>query len=117
MLKTSDGDQFTGELAPPEFQNPTIVEKNINKDVISMIEVGNQDEHIQLEDESGNSLNATVRMPVPGKQVGDQIDIYSSEDNINFTYLTTATVQDIQGDPYVAFSTDHFSVFVTAATN
>ena len=96
MLKTSDGDQFTGEMAPPEFQDSTTVEKNLNRDVLSMIEVGNQDEHIQLEDGSGNDVNATVRMPVPGKIAGDQIDIYSSEDGINFNYLTRATVQDIQ---------------------
>jgi hypothetical protein len=117
VLTTADGNQFTGELAPPVFQDPVNIENKINKDVLSAIEVGNQDQHIQLEDGSGNDLNATVRMPVPGKQVGDQIDIYSSEDGIDFTYLTTAIVQDIQGDPYVVFSTDHFSVIITVATN
>lgn len=85
--------------------------------MISAIEVGNQDEHIQIEDGSGNDLNATVRMPVPGKQLGDQIDVYSSEDGVNFNYLARATVQDIQGDPYVVFVTNHFSVIITVAVN
>jgi hypothetical protein len=117
VLTTADGEPFTGELAPPVFQDPATVDQYIAQDVISVIEVGNQDQHIQIGDGSGNDLNATLRMPVPRKQAGDQIEIYSSEDGVNFNYLTTATVQDIQGDPYVVFSTDHFSVFVTAAIN
>ena len=117
MFKTSEWDQFTGEMAPPEFEDSSAVEKNIDKDVLSMIEVGNQDEHIQLEDGSGNDVYATVMMPVSGKNPGDQIDIYSSEDGVNFNYLTRATVQDIQGDSYVVFFTDHFSVIITVATN
>lgn len=56
-------------------------------------------------------------MPVPGKQVGEQIEIYSSEDGNEFSYLGIATVQEIQGEPYVIFFTDHFSVLVTAGIN
>ena len=50
---------------------------------------------------------------MPGKQAGDQIDIYSSEDGVNFNYLTRATVQDIQGEPYVVFYTLAGSLFLT----
>lgn len=116
-MKTLEGEDFTGELVPPVFQDLLVAEQKINGNIISVIEVGNQNEHIQFEDGSGNALNVTVRMPVPGKEIGEQIDIYSSEDSVNFVYLTTVTVQEIDGESYVVFLTNHFSVFVTAMTN
>lgn len=54
---------------------------------------------------------------MPGKQEGDSIDIKSSEDGVNFSYLTTVHVKNINGQPYVIFMTDHFSVTVTQANN
>jgi len=56
-------------------------------------------------------------MPVPGKNVGDLVDVYDSTDVVNFDYLTTVPVRNIGGSPYVVFVANHFTVFVTAGNN
>lgn len=76
-----------------------------------MIDVGNQDQHIQFEDVDGNDIYAIFRVPVPGAQLGDTIDVNYSENGIDWTYLSSVEVQDINGDPYAVFYANHFTTF------
>jgi hypothetical protein len=79
--------------------------------VISVIDVGNQDQHIQIEDSGGNSLYATFRVPVPGANIGDTIDVNYSEDGENRIYMSSVNVQEIDGEPYAVFTANHFTTF------
>lgn len=92
------------------------VDKVPGGNIISAMEVGNNEE-IRFKDKDGNAANVIFRMPVPGKQEGELVTIYSSEDGEDFSYLTTVHVKIINGQPYVVFVADHFSVTVTQATN
>lgn len=78
------------------------------------MEVGGNHE-IRFKDKNDNPVYATFTMPVPGKEAGDLIGIYYSEDGNSFTYLTTVPVRNIDGQPYVTFMADHFTVVVTVA--
>lgn len=65
---------------------------------------------------SGESVYVAFKMPVPGRQVGELIDIYFSDDNgSSFTFGMSTPVIEIDGQPYVSFMADHFTVVVTAA--
>lgn len=71
---------------------------------------------MKFKNSSGDAEYLTFRMPVPGRKVGELIDIYFSEDNgINFEFGMSTPVREINGEPYVAFMADHFTVVVTAA--
>lgn len=62
-------------------------------------------------------MDIAYRIPVPGRSVGELIDIYSSEDGTTFTYMTTVRVILLGSDPYVSFETNHMSIVVTAPNN
>ncbi|MBU0626505.1 hypothetical protein KKH82_03635 [Patescibacteria group bacterium] len=44
-------------------------------------------------------------------EIGDTIDVYYSEDGIDWTYEVMSTVQDLAGEPYVVFTANHFTQF------
>ena len=51
-------------------------------------------------------------MPVPGETIGDMIQIYYSEDNgVTWYPQVTTLVIDHNGQPYIEFTTDHFTDF------
>lgn len=116
ILKTRSGNAFTGILNAPVFKNTGTVATMTGQEILSVMDIGSGD-HIVFKDSSGNDSYATFRMPVPGKTAGDLIDIYYSEDNINFTYLNSVNVQNIQWSPYVIFPANHFTIFVTTPNN
>lgn len=51
VIKNADGDSFMGDILPPEFIDPEIVEETVSQDVVAAIDVG-ADEHVQFEDAS-----------------------------------------------------------------
>ena len=110
IFKTADGETFTGELMPPEFIDPEKIQNDIEQEVIAVIDVGS-DEHIWFEDGSGNDLYATFRVPAPGMNMGDTIDVNYSEDGENRIYMSSVNVQDIDGEPYAIFEANHFTTF------
>lgn len=115
ILKTSAGERFVGELTVPEFLDPETIQNNIDEDVISIINVWSN-EHIQFEDENGNYLYATFRMPAPGMNDWDTIDVNYSEDGVNRIYLDSVEVQLINGEPYAVFEASHFTTFYLGNT-
>ncbi|EKD25486.1 MAG: hypothetical protein ACD_80C00046G0013 [uncultured bacterium (gcode 4)] len=110
LLKTADGSLFTGELTPPVFQDPATVEQYVDQDVVAVIDVW-ADEHIQFEDTGGNNLYATFRVPVPGMNIGDTVDVNYSEDGVNRTYMNSVNVQIIDDESYAVFYANHFTTF------
>ena len=62
-------------------------------------------------------MEVMFRMPVPGRSEGELIDVYISEDGNSFDYHISTNVKLIGGEPYVIFTSTHFSVVVTAANN
>ena len=110
ILKTADGEEFIWELAPPEFLDSDMVQEQVEQEVISAIDVWS-DEHIQFEDSSGNYMYATFRVPVPGMNIWDTVDVSYSEDWENRIYMISVNVQNIDGDPYAIFESNHFTSF------
>jgi len=116
VLKNTWGTPFIWTLKIPNFQDPTTYSSYIGKTAISAIDVWSTN-HIYFKDTENNDMEVTFRMPVPGKSAWDLIDIYTSEDWISFTYLTTVQAQDIWWNIYAVFESNHFSVVVTAGNN
>ena len=55
---------------------------------------------------------ATLSIPLPGKAIGKKINVYYSIDNWVSWYLEISTqVIDINGSPYIQFTTNHFGDF------
>ncbi|MCX6822886.1 MAG: S-layer homology domain-containing protein [candidate division SR1 bacterium] len=79
--------------------------------VISSFKVGSSSESITL---VGGT--ATILSPAPGKNIGDVVQIYYSQDNgVTWYPQTMAVVIAYNGEPYVSFPTNHFTDF--AITN
>jgi len=115
ILKTPGWSFFTGTLLPPVFLDPVVIAPALGTTPISVIKVWTTGQ-ILLKDINDNPIYSIVRMPVPGRSEGDLIDVYSSEDGIAFTYLTTAQVKLVAwANPYVNFTSPHFSIFTTVA--
>lgn len=110
VIKTTNGEKFTGELAPPEFLDTETIQNNGDQKIIAAIDVGS-DEYVQFEDEEGNVMYATFRIPAPGTESGDIVDVYYSQDGEERTYLTDVEVQLIDGEPYAIFEANHFTQF------
>lgn len=71
---------------------------------------------MKFKNSSGDSAYVAFKMPVPGRQIGESIDIYFSDDNgSSFVFGMSTPVIEINGQPYVSFMTDHFTVVVTVA--
>jgi hypothetical protein len=66
----------------------------------------------------------TVRIPALGKTSGDKVNIYSSEKEdiytsagANWSFEKLGTVIDINGTPYVQFTTTHASWYAITSTS
>ena len=110
MIKTADGENFTGELAPPVFLDPEIIQEQVDQEVISVIDVWS-DQPVSFEDSWWNAMYATFRVPAPGMNIWDTIDINYSEDGENRIYMSSVNVQNIDGEPYAIFEANHFTTF------
>ncbi len=95
---------YTGILAPPTTTSVVMVN---GQDVLSSFAIGSDSTSIQL-----TWGVATLSVPLPGKSIGDFIQIYSSDDNGGSWLPHTKTwVTNNNGQPYVTFTTNHFTDF------
>ena len=61
---------------------------------------------------------ATLLIPVAGQTIGDHIQVYYSQDNGTNRYLqTTTNVINVWWQPYVEFTTNHFTDFAITIPN
>lgn len=79
-------------------------------DVIALVDVGTN-QQVNFEDGSGNKMFATFRIPAPGVESGDMVDVYYSQDGEERNHLTAIEIQLIDGEPYAIFEADHFTQF------
>ncbi|HCB51688.1 TPA: hypothetical protein DEP21_03895, partial [Patescibacteria group bacterium] len=108
-FNNDSGNAYTGIIEAPEIYD--ISKKLDNIDTISTIKVG-ADESIKLTDNSGNKINATIRMPVPTNiDTGDTIIVNYSQDGEHWYHQDNVAIIEIDGKPYVSFQTDHFTIF------
>lgn len=78
-----------------------------DEQVISSFKVGSSSESIRL---AGGV--ATLSVPASGKNIGDLVQIYYSEDNgVTWYPQTMGFVTSQNGEPYVSFTTNHFTDF------
>ena len=105
------GNGFTWILNKPIFLDKSAISNLENiKSVVRIWDGTNWT--ISIKDQSNNDLNATLRIPAPDANAWDTVDIYYSEDNwSNWNFHTTDTAELIWGEPYVEFTTDHFTDF------
>lgn len=79
-------------------------------DVIALVDVGTN-QQVNFEDGSGNKMFATFRIPAPGLESGDEVDVYYSQNGEDRNHLTAIEIQFIDGEPYAVFEADHFTQF------
>lgn len=60
-------------------------------------------------------MYATFRVPAPGMNIGDTIDVKYSEDGETRIYLSSVNIQNIDGEPYAIFEANHFTTFYIGA--
>ncbi len=99
---------YTGEIEPPTDYSISTVNGN---NVIGAIKVGSSTESLTLTNDV-----ATLSIPASGKTVGDPVSIYSSQDGTNWTFEKWGIVQNIGGQPYTVFTTNHFTYFAIASS-
>ncbi|MDD3263170.1 MAG: leucine-rich repeat domain-containing protein [Candidatus Absconditabacteria bacterium] len=103
-LLTSNGQSFTGLLQGPLLITTGAVKGLDN--VVALTKFGDSTKSINF------SLPVTVRMPALGKNINDTVKIYYAQNLSDYwTFHTTATAIDINGVPYVEFTTDHATYF------
>ncbi|MDD3262373.1 MAG: delta-60 repeat domain-containing protein [Candidatus Absconditabacteria bacterium] len=108
-FKKSDNSNYTLTISPPSnYTGTTTVD---SKPVLSAISVGSTTESLTLTNGA-----ATLGMSVVGSTIGDPVSIYSSQDGSSWTYEKGGIVSDIDGQPYVSFTTDHFTYFAIAGS-
>lgn len=101
---TSNGHAFSGVLQEPILFNAGAAK--LLKDVVSVVKFW-WDTNKRLD----FSKPVTVRLPAPGKTVGDSVKIYYSQWLSSWTFHTNATVINIGWNPYVEFTTTHATYF------
>ncbi|MFZ2718296.1 MAG: hypothetical protein WAZ12_00670 [Candidatus Absconditicoccaceae bacterium] len=95
---------YSGIISAPIIKSVNTVN---SETVLSAFKVGSSLESIKL---TGGV--ATLSIPVPGETIGNTVQVYYSEDNgVNWYPQTTTTVTNIGGEPYVEFTTNHFTDF------
>ena len=100
----------------PQFIDIEVIQSDVSdQEIIAAIDVGS-DEHIQFQDDEGNPMFATIRVPAPGMHIGDTIDINYSEDGERRIYMNSVDVQEIDGEPYAIFESNHFTTFYLGTT-
>ena len=74
-------------------------------------------ERINFENTGNVPVNVTIRMPAPEKDQWDIVQIYYSQDNGNtWNFHSNNKVDLINGEPYVEFTTTHFTIFAIWGT-
>ncbi|MCX6824097.1 MAG: DUF5011 domain-containing protein [candidate division SR1 bacterium] len=102
--KTDNVIPYNGIVSVPITKNISSVD---NEQVISSFKVGSTSESIKL---TGGV--ATLSVLASGKNIGDLVQIYYSEDNGVTRYpQTMGFVTNQNGLPYVSFTTNHFTDF------
>jgi Leucine-rich repeat (LRR) protein len=94
---------YTGILLPPRSLS-TGFAKNISN-VKSFIKFWSPTQSITF------SQPVTVYMPTPNINIGENVEIYSSNNAENRTFHTTEIVGDFNGSPFVIFDTTHATYF------
>ncbi len=95
---------YDGIVSVPMTKNIGSVD---NEQVISAFKVGSTSESIKL---TGGV--ATLSVPASGKNIGDIVQIYYSEDNgVTWYPQTMGFVTSQNGLPYISFTTNHFTDF------
>ena len=97
---------YTNKIMPPTDYSVSTVD---GKDVISAISVGSETESIKLVNDV-----ATLSIPALGKTIGDPVSVYSSQDGSDWTLEKGGIVQEVDGQPYAVFTTNHFTYFAIA---
>ena len=104
QIQKADTTTYNGLLSVPTIKSIASVN---NEAVISAFKVGSNSESIKL-----TWGIATLSIPTFGQTIGDMANIYYAEDNSVSWYPQTKTlVIDKNGEPYVEFSTNHFTDF------
>jgi len=85
---------YTGAIQAPIFSNPSIIDAQINDNIIAVIDI-DADKHLSFTDSGGNALDMTFRVPAPGMQIGDTVGVNYSQDGITWEYMDSATIIDI----------------------
>jgi len=105
---TRSGNAYTGMLNNAELYNTGSTPWGIN--VVALTRFGALTHEIDFDQ------NVTVRIPALGKNVWDQLGIYSSEEgNLfwpngpNWIFESTGTVVSYNSNPYIVFTTKHAS--------
>lgn len=94
----------------PVFLDTAELDAEREDDVIALVDVGTN-QQVNFEDGSGNKMFATFRIPAPGLESGDVVNIYYSQNGENRNHLTASEIQLIDGEPYAIFEADHFTQF------
>ncbi|MCX6822567.1 MAG: leucine-rich repeat protein, partial [candidate division SR1 bacterium] len=105
---TQNGDDFTDTLYNPTLYHTGNVPGIDN--ATTLMKFGNLTKRIDF------SQDVTIIMPAPGKAIDEEVNIYSSDAENIFTtqdpewhFEATIKVKDINGEPYVQFTTNHAS--------
>jgi len=79
-----------------------------NEEVITMFKVGWGSDAIRM-----TWWLATLSVPIPDASVWDVVHVYYSEDNgvSRYPQTTTVIISNNNGDPYITFTTNHFTEF------
>ena len=112
ILKTENGDIFTGNLASPEFLDTSVAEELTGQKILSVLDVwGNDENKIFLEDANGSKVSSKIKMPVPGQAEWTILTVSYSNDWDTWFSMENQTVFLENGEPYVEFETTHFTIF------
>ena len=98
-------------VAQPVF-HPRSSFSNIpwSSDPIAIVQVGDSS-RFDIKDNQWNDVNAELYIPAPGVNDWTSVNIYSSEDGTNRSFHSTSSVFLRNGEPYVSFTTTHFTFF------
>ncbi|HMS91831.1 MAG TPA: hypothetical protein PKC87_06405, partial [Candidatus Absconditabacterales bacterium] len=98
IVKTTNNNLYTGILHVPDVLALQTISLN---NVISAASFGSTGERINFENTDNLPVEVTIRMPAPGKNYGDVVDIYYSQDNgTTWNLHGTTTVINIGAYPY-----------------
>ena len=111
ILKNEDWSLFTWSLTSPEFLDKSVADELIDQNVVSVLDVGWNDEKIVLEDVNWEEIFSKVRIPVPWQNEWNILSINYSHDWETWTYMESQVVFLEDWEPYIEFETNHFTVF------
>jgi len=89
----------------------TGVVTNASGTVLSVASYGSSTP-LRFKNSSNQDTYVTIRMPAPGRLDGELVKVLYSENNWSTKFIQTYTyVTTIGGNPYVEFTTNHFTDF------